>query len=382
MRKRTMRNILFSMLISAAALSFGGCGLIADSLSSVRGTILDARSYSVTPLPGATVTLTSVSDSSYQKVDTTDSSGEFYFSGLATGEAPFVVTASYPNYFIPPVRVNQNGFSLDIGNIPALRLSTSDWYGLSFITVWNSNGSYLDLHMTFPSSDPSGALDTKFQTPTSDPLSGTRTDVYWYAPYFPTSGSYSSATVYLNQRYGQVSTGVQTTTLRTIPYTYTPGSYTPYTHSMDSSNDVNGLYRAFGSILPYSTTFRYMGAAEVYLYSPNGTLTNSAGSSSNPDISVYCIQTLPDGYGGAKGSLIAKFTLPQEISINSASIARVNMFLTDSGGRRNRIPDSPGSARHSGGARQHRHLPVNCRELAANLRRGGKVTAESLGALT
>jgi len=137
MKKRVLQMGGLAALLVGLTLSMTGCGLIANALSSISGTIVNARSYGAA-LSGALVTLQSVSDSSYVKSDTTDSSGNFSFSGLDSSKQPFEITASYGGYFIPPTRVNQNGFSLNIGNIPALKLSSSDLYGLSFITVWTS----------------------------------------------------------------------------------------------------------------------------------------------------------------------------------------------------------------------------------------------------
>ncbi|HUX50723.1 MAG TPA: carboxypeptidase-like regulatory domain-containing protein, partial [Spirochaetia bacterium] len=182
MNKRVLQMGGLAALLVGLTLSMTGCGLIANALSSVNGTIVDARAYGAA-LSGALVTLQSVSDSSYVKSDTTDSSGEFSFSGLDSSKQPFEITASYSGYFIPPTRVNQNGFSLNIGDIPALRLSSSDVSGLSFITVWNSTAATVDSYMSFPSADnnsaPGGSssYSTQFTSPYADPTFSSDTNV-------------------------------------------------------------------------------------------------------------------------------------------------------------------------------------------------------------
>ena len=327
MNKRVLQMGGLAALLVGLTLSMTGCGLIANALSSVNGTIVDARAYGAA-LSNVLVTLQSVSDSNYVKSDTTDSSGEFSFSGLDSSKQPFEITASANGYFIPPTRVNQNGFSLNIGDIPALKLSSSDLYGLSFITVWNSSAATVDSYLSFPDSDQSGGY--AFTTPYSDDFStDVRANVYYSAPRFPTSATYSSATVYLdyNSSYTHNSSGAGTITMRTLPYTansYSTSNTTATGYPLNFSNTPNGgLSQAFGSLLDSNTRFRYMGATELYLNAYSGTLNNSAGATTNPDLTVYCIQTV----SGPKGSLIEKFTLPEETTLASTSVARVNMFL-------------------------------------------------------
>jgi len=258
MKKRVLQMGGLAALLVGLTLSMTGCGLIANALSSISGTIVNARSYGAA-LSGALVTLQSVSDSSYVKSDTTDSSGNFSFSGLDSSKQPFEITASYGGYFIPPTRVNQNGFSLNIGNIPALKLSLSDLYGLSFITVWNSSAATVDSYMSFPDSDQSGTYS--FTTPYADTLSDIRSEVYYGNTSFVYSGT-GDTTMYLNYSSSYANSGVGTVTMRTIPFepmTYTNGNY-PLTMASSSSSDFNGLYAAFSSLVPSSTTFRYMGA--------------------------------------------------------------------------------------------------------------------------
>ncbi|NNM68349.1 MAG: carboxypeptidase regulatory-like domain-containing protein [Spirochaetales bacterium] len=292
--------------------------------SDVSGVLVDARSYSATGISGATVTLASISNSSYTVTTTTDSLGNFSFTGLDSTQAPYEITFSATGYFAPPVRVNNSGYSISLGYVPALSLSSSDVGGLSFIAVWNAaSGAKIDEYMSFPDSDQS-STEPSFTTPYSDTFTDTRAEVYYQAPVFPTSGT---ATVYLNNNSSATSdsSGAGVITLRSIPFTYS--TYTQstanYPVTMNSSNDLNGLYAAFGTLLPSGTQFRYMGAAEVYLNAPTGSLTSSTSAASNPNLTIYCVQTV----SGPNGSLLSTFQLPQDTTLTSASVARVNLFL-------------------------------------------------------
>jgi hypothetical protein len=344
------RRISVGLILALVAILGGlsGCTVTLTTTntvtsSDVSGVLVDARSYSATGLASATVNLTSISNSSYTATTTTDSLGKFSFTGLDSTQAPYEITFALTGYFVPPVRVSNSGYSISLGNVPALSLSSSDVSGLSFIAVWNATSTAkIDEYMSFPDSDQS-TTEPAFTTPYSDTLGDIRTDVYYTAPVFPTGATIPTATVYLNNNSSASSdsSGAGVITLRSIPFTYTAPAQTTanYPLTMNSSSDLNGLYAAFGTLLPSTTQFRYMGAAEVYLNAPTGSLTSSTSAASNPNLTVYCVQT----QSGPTGALVATFQLPQDTTLSSASVARVNMFLyytpTGSGVAYQIVPD-------------------------------------------
>ncbi len=298
--------------------------------SSISGTVVDAGSYTATPLPNVTVTLTSIADSSYTATATTDSLGNYTFIGLDSSKSPYTLSSSLNGYFIPTVRVNQNGYNIVMDDIPAMQLSATDSGGLSFLTVYNNQAAHIDSYLSFPDSDQS-TIEPSFTTPYADTLSDTRAEVYYATPVFPSNATSSTATVLLSTTGISANTsGASSLTLRSIPFTYStttyPGNITNYPLTM-STPDVNGLYSAFHSSFGTDTVyFRYMGAAEFYLNAKLGTLTSSPGASQNPNLTVYCVQTTNTN-SNLSATLLGSFTLPSSYSLTSVSLIRVNMFL-------------------------------------------------------
>ncbi|NNM54120.1 MAG: carboxypeptidase regulatory-like domain-containing protein [Spirochaetales bacterium] len=296
--------------------------------SSISGTVVDADSYTAAGLAYVNVTLTSITDPTYTATATTDSSGNYTFIGLDSSKSPYTLSSSLSGYFIPTVRVNQNGYNIVMDDIPAVQLSTSNIGGLSFLTVYNNQAAHIDSYLSFPDSDQS-STEPSFTTPYADPLSDLRAEVYYASPVFLSGTNSSSATAFLNTTVNSNNTsGASSLTLRSIPFTYGsyPGNTTNYPLTM-SSPDVNGLSSAFKSSFGSDAVyFRYMGAAELYLNATLGTLTSSPGATTNPNLTVYCVQTTGTS-SNPSATLLGSFTLPSSYSLKSVSLIRVNMFL-------------------------------------------------------
>ncbi len=328
-----MSLLVFALLVSAGLTSCQVTITNTVTSSSISGTVVDARSYTGAGLAGVSVTITSISDSTYTATATTDSTGYYGFTGLDSTKSPYTLTSSLSGYFIPPVRVNQNGYNIVMDPIPAMQLNSNDLGGISFLTIYNKKAASIDSYLSFPDSDQS-STEPAFTSPYADTLSDLRSEVYYSSPVFPAGSTTSTATVYLDNG-GSTSSntsGASSLTLRTLPFntsTYTApsGSTANYPLTMNSSSDLNGLYSAFHSSFGTDTvSFRYMGAAELYLNASSGTLSTSASVANNPDLTVYCVQT-----SGTKTSptatLINAYTLPETMSTTSVSVARVNLLL-------------------------------------------------------
>ncbi len=339
MPKKATRFLMFGALVLLLVATLPGCEFLSAlfaALYSVDGQVVDARSTEAIPegVSGVSITLTAVAQNEKGATPTytgtTDANGKFFIADIESGTYDLV--ASKDGWFIPPQTVNVSGLASGIEPIPAFELAPADAYGLSFILTWNESVDDLDIYLTFPTTDtwPDGSLATPY-----DDFGTNGGKVFWNdKEYYSTSLGYN--VVYMD-RDDRDGVGPETLTLVQIPH-QTPTSAGFDTSSVNSINDANGLYAAFGPDAP--STLSWMGAAALYLdaYTTGSYLSSGEGSDSS-DAVVYAIQTLPKdpanfnisntgAYASTdmEASLLGVYRLPDYTQMKSASVLRVNMF--------------------------------------------------------
>jgi len=371
MNKARLRTVAMIGLLVAAALVLGSCewaGQITINFTDVTGNIVDARSEDLGGVEGVTVTLTprDVPDGEEPDVqeETTDSSGTFLVAGVPSGT--YLLEAKKDGWFIPSQVVKLGQSSEGINDIPAFQLRPDDLYGISFILMWNDQVQDVDIHLTVPTGWNDDGNPDFFTTPYDDYTRSISryqvfyrdkfynqddTTVYPSHSYYQNEDTFPNGLAYMD-RDDQDGFGPETATLVEVTYDYLLEPQPSYSMSVDEDDDVNGLYTAFGGLLPSDTTdigFAWLGTAEVYLDAFSTGTNLSSGGSDTAEAIVYVMQTLPTSGADAddindnpkkyqetaedvlEARYLGAFRVPDATTLKSARIARVNMLESNDG---------------------------------------------------
>ncbi len=344
MKRKWLGVFIFALLVAVA---FSGCDILIASLTSVNGTVVNARDTNLTGLGGVTVTLTS-KDGSTTYSTTTSSDGSFVISNVDPGE--YTVTATYLGWFFIPKDVFVGGMAQSLGNILGIELDSNSKLSssaLSFVLVWNSTYMDVDGHLTFAKGDENGdtadsvSSFSPFTKPNEDYSSagagfgpgtgGSREHIRptFYEESLNTvydvlGGDYPDDPAVTLDRDDMDGSGPEVITVRSIPYwpSSTSTSITP-----DGEN--------FGNYLPKtdpegnSVSYYWVGVMEYYIDGWNETESESSRPNTGNLLSYTNGQTADAVVFVIKGSqLIGKFIVPTFANIRTADMVRVNMFVT------------------------------------------------------
>ncbi|NOY09325.1 MAG: carboxypeptidase regulatory-like domain-containing protein, partial [Spirochaetes bacterium] len=330
--------------------AFTGCQFLVAMLTSISGTVVDARSAKLTGLSGVSITMTLKSDTAKTYTGKSDSSGNFTITNVDPGE--YKIAAVLNGWFFPPKDVYVGGMAQDLGKVLGIEMDQNTNLAssaLSFILVWNEVYKDVDAHLTYVKGDGNGgpAVDPGVQTAFTKPnqdysaiglgfgpdSTGNREHISWenIASLNTVRAVMNGDTSYPNEpavtldRDDTNGSGPEVITVRTIPYWPAVGYSTGITpDGTDSGNylpktDPDGV----------SVAYAWVGVMEYYIdgYDKDGlesarpatgSLISSADSSA--DAVVYTV----------KGNeLIGKFIVPDFANIRTADMIRINLFVTD-----------------------------------------------------
>ncbi|GEM_PF-3915898 len=347
-KKKLLLWILLVPLFLFVLFAFSGCEALIAALTSVSGTVVDARDEALSGVPSVTVTLTA-KDGTLKGSAVTDSKGYFNISNVDPGE--YTLQASASGWFFVPKDVFVGGMAQDLGKVLGIKLDSDTKLAdsaLSFVLIWNSQYMDVDGHLTFAKGDGLGYASNPisgigpFTKPNEDYSSG----VAGFGPdsssfrehiqptfYESSTNTVSSvmgtgfpdASVVTLDRDDMDGSGPEVITVRSIPYWYTsPGTATT-PDGVDTGNylpktDPDGT----------SVTYYWVGVMEYYIDGWNETQSGA----SRPNTGNLLSYT--DGNGAdavvfvIQGSnLIGKFVVPTFTNIRTADMVRVNLFITN-----------------------------------------------------
>ena len=343
MKKRILIGALIVIVGIGLVFTMSSCDAIFQSLvesaSSVSGTVIDARDENATALSGMSLTLTSVSDSTYTETETTSSDGFFSFDGLDPEKSPYTITGTGEidslTYTLIPLNVELDGLFKTLGNVPALAISEQDANAnaFTFILMWPKTSSEnetdrdydLDLHLTF---------DTTVQDNTTfwfngdygneDTYTSDRSSVYWK---FPTHNT-NEIVLDVDSQLANDDPGVETISLRASPLA---GS-DPLDLTNDTAGDNAYIYGIYES-----TSVDWLGYARAYvnLYGTDPASDSAKLSDVNPVL--YVVQSyFEEGetskiQSNAQAELLGIFPLPDTDVEKAASMVRTDFFEDEVG---------------------------------------------------
>ncbi len=353
MKKRWMLLVILGISILVA---FSGCEFFAAMLTSVSGTVVDARSALLTGLGDITVSLVT-KDGTTKYSTTTDSDGSFIISGVDPGDYVVKAEDEKGEWFFIPKDVYVGGMAQDLGNILGIELDTNKYLrdsALSFILVWNNVYQDVDGYLTYAKGDGSGGTantsltySTTFTNPYEAYTTGTgfgpddsgyRAKIYWdnkeslntvYAVMGNDSNYPEDPAVNLD-RDDRDGSGPEVITVRSLPYwidsSDTNAAITP--DGTDSGNylplkdpDGNSVYYSWVGVMEYyidgynkdSSTAGYRADSDNLISSTDGT---------GADAVLYVV----------RGSeLLGKFPVPAYANLRTMDMVRVNLFVTSTG---------------------------------------------------
>lgn len=349
MKKKLL--ILAGVLLILSA--FSGCQFFVAMLTSVSGTVVDARSKALTGLDNAAVTMTLKSDMKTKTYTaTSDSTGSFTISNVDAGE--YTVSVSLNGWFFPPKDVYVGGMAQDLGKFLGIAMDSNTKLApsaLSFILVWNDIYKDVDAHLTFlkgdgagyPASPDPGVMNT-FTKPNEDysavgsgfgpDSSGNREEIWWFnlnsintvREVMNDNPAYPDDPAVTLDRDDTDGSGPEVITVRTIPYW--PSD--PYSTQIepdggDNGNflpktdpDGNNVYYAWVGVMEYYIDGYDKAGAEAIRPSTGSLISSTDGSGA--DAVVYVV----------KGDeLIGKFIVPDFANIRTSDMVRINLFVTN-----------------------------------------------------
>lgn len=329
MKKKQYRLIGALCVIMLLCIGLSGCfseSVLESVLESTQGTIVDARSgteasdgkvqASSTGMDGFTITLTAVNDSTKTKTATTSADGTWTIPDIDPGTYKMSVAKS--GWYIPDRVVEVSGFLDSIADVPAFELNADDYDGLSFILVWNDQVNNLDLHLTFPTDQPtlSYAPDEYLRNAISSGDSTVRDSVSPESNKSEYPFEATDPVIYMDRddmtKYGP----------ETINLVYTP--HTTAHSTLNTATYANGL----STIIPDgSTGIQFFGTSVLYVnsYATDGTAEKDL---YDAEAQVYVIQTKVNG-SDVTANELAIFSIPMPMT--KASLMQVHLFGYDDG---------------------------------------------------
>ena len=350
MKKRILIGALIVIVGIGLVFAMSGCDAIFEALvesaSSVSGTVIDARSTAGETLGGLNLTLTSVTDGTYTKTTTTDSTdGSFSFIDLDPEKSPYKITGSGDisgtTYTVIPQNVELDGLFKTLGNVPALaiRVEDAENYAITYILMWPKNSADndtdrdydLDLHLSF---DVTAQSTNTFYYNGDYGNEGTagRDQVYFAEPSYSSGG-----TTYVEQDVDSKLTndapGVETISFRDIPVG--AASLTDLTAGNGDNDSLRSLFEdIFGADYgPY----KWAGYSKAYvdLYDTDPTSEEAKLSDVSPKL--YVIQSYFEAtddiknQSTAKALLLGDFSIPDMDVKDAASLVRTDLFWDTDG---------------------------------------------------
>lgn len=331
------------MAILILAMLFTSCEEAAeelvDALTSVNGTVVDARSATLAGISGVTVTLLDESGSVVD-TDTTDTDGEYVLDYEEDGL--YTITAALTGYaFISLEDITIGGLLQDMPNIAGVAyVADTD---ISLITLWDSDYMDVDMHFTYPSdNEGDGQLeDADADYGTYEPTliehifantGGTTTTGFW-----PVSGLTNREIINVDNPadntttglyYGDDSTdptiqmdrddrngsGPETITIKTPPYVYGDLDSSTYLASWPMATPL-GIDD--GST---TTDWNMIGIGELYLNAFHSTDTEATATDGSDLDEAHPVVYITQG-----SSVLGKVVIP-EMNVSQLSVLRMGIY--------------------------------------------------------
>lgn len=321
MNKKAKTGIL--ALISATIILLAmSCENLTITITGTNpnGYVYDTNTGSA--LSGATVSLSGIGNTrSY--TDTTNSSGYYSFSSnVEYGKYEITATKTGYTFIKQIVEVSSDSALPNIGGFDSTSTASST---LTIITFWDRNFKDVDAHLSYPDSAKGRATfsNTDFYTPIGSPSTGFapattgRTFIYHANP------TETDAQLDVDNKgdAGDPPGGPETVTITGI---------TSYYSAYDGTN----IYASSGSSDPSGLpagNYTCIGIMEYYLNAPGTDKYLSSASNSNvADPKVYV-------FSGT--TQIGSYSLPKYTDLKSASVLRINTFVSSSAYYYQILPD-------------------------------------------
>ncbi len=296
-----------------------------------------------------------------------DGKFDWYSEEKTVPMGEYRLTISASGYISIPKVVSINAVYPDLGEIPVLPYNeTTDRYNLSFVLMWNDSFADVDGYLTFPDDvytltepttyDPywedytltGFSPNTDIGGDGNDPGTGEpREAIYWGNATTATGDQYSSTNGITYSSTFEIDTnadgtldswytsldvddrngaGPETITMRSLPIPYvTPGDY-----SVDYASGTNHKY------LNDSYEYDFIGTMEYYV----NAYSSATADATTPQIEADSyLSQVTEGYSAdavlyvfCGADLIGIYTIPTYTEIKTASVVRIDAFLSEEGG--------------------------------------------------
>ncbi len=276
------------LILSGALLlvfAFTGCQFLVAMLTSISGTVVDARSANLSGLNSVSITMTLKSDTAKTYTGKSDSSGKFTITNVDPGE--YKITAELNGWFFPPKDVYVGGMAQDLGKLLGIEMDQNTELApsaLSFILVWNEVYKDVDAHLTYLKGDGSGnpvndpGVQNTFEKPNQDysaagsgfgpDSTGNREHISWNTKaslntvldVLATPGFPDEPAVTLD-RDDTNGSGPEVITVRTIPYWPTE----PYSANITPDGTDSGNYLPEKDPGGVFVAYAWVGVMEYYI---------------------------------------------------------------------------------------------------------------------